>query len=172
MISFVFILSLLITWIASAFFCASVAEAKGYKYSSWFIAGFFFGFFGLIASAGLPDKKLRKYILQIALKQEAINMGNLDAEEGEDFEKEQDIRFLISEDSKENDIYNKLLSCIEDIAVKEEMIRRVESTEIKKRGFRGIEFVCKDKEDNYLLTLRGNKVKDNQIEWIGNLIYG
>ena len=51
------------------------------------------------------------------------------------------------------------------------MIRRVESTEIKKRGFRGIEFVCKDKEDNYLLTLRGNKVKDNQIEWIGNLIY-
>ena len=52
MITFVFILPLLITWIASAFFCASVAEAKGYSSSSWLFAGFFFGFIALIAVAG------------------------------------------------------------------------------------------------------------------------
>ena len=33
---------------------------------------FFFGFFALIAVAGLPDRKLRKYIRQIGEKQNAI----------------------------------------------------------------------------------------------------
>ena len=167
---FLFILPLLITWIASAFFCASVAQAKGYKYSSWFIAGFFFGFFGLIASAGLPDKKLRKYILQIGLKQEAISMGNLDNEEGEeeDVESIQKIRFLISEDAKKEEIYKKIQTYIEDKATKEELIIRVESTEKVDRGWGSFEFKCKDKDGNYLLTLKGKKIGD-RIEWTGNL---
>ena len=59
---------LLVGWIASAFFCASVASEKGYSGTSWGIAGFLFGFFALIAVAGLPDKKLRKYIRQIGEK--------------------------------------------------------------------------------------------------------
>ena len=57
---------LIITWIASAFFCSTVASEKGYSSISWFIAGFFFGFFALIAVAGLPDKRSRKYLRQIA----------------------------------------------------------------------------------------------------------
>ena len=40
---------LLVGWIASAFFCASVASEKGYSGTSWGIAGFLFGFFALIA---------------------------------------------------------------------------------------------------------------------------
>ena len=56
---------LVIGWIASAFFCAQVANEKGYSTVNWCIFGFLFGFFALIAVAGLPDKKLRKYIRQI-----------------------------------------------------------------------------------------------------------
>ena len=35
---------LLIGWIASAFFCAQVADEKGYSGTSWGIAGFMFVF--------------------------------------------------------------------------------------------------------------------------------
>ena len=63
---------LVIGWIASAFFCAQVANEKGYSTINWCIVGFLFGFFALIAVAGLPDKKLRKYIRLIGEKQNAI----------------------------------------------------------------------------------------------------
>ena len=63
---------LVIGWIASAFFCAQVANEKGYSTINWCIFGFLFGFFALIAVAGLPDKRLRKYIRQIGEKQNAI----------------------------------------------------------------------------------------------------
>ena len=51
--------------LASALFCAILANEKGYLPVAWFFGGLFFGFFALIAAAGLPDKKLRKYIRQI-----------------------------------------------------------------------------------------------------------
>ena len=63
---------LVIGWIASAFFCAQIANEKGYSTINWCIFGFLFGFFALIAAAGLPDKKLRKYIRLIGEKQNAI----------------------------------------------------------------------------------------------------
>ena len=42
---------LIIGWIASAFFCASVASEKGYSGASWGIAGLLFGFFALTGKA-------------------------------------------------------------------------------------------------------------------------
>tara|TARA_Y100000589_G_scaffold97321_1_gene91924 strand:- start:332 stop:475 length:144 start_codon:yes stop_codon:yes gene_type:complete len=33
-------LVLLIVWLASAFFCASLADSKGYSYATWFIGIF------------------------------------------------------------------------------------------------------------------------------------
>ena len=56
---------IVIGWLASALFCAILANEKGYLPVAWFFGGLFFGFFALIAAAGLPDKKLRKYIRQI-----------------------------------------------------------------------------------------------------------
>ena len=162
------IFAFIIIWIASAFFCSNVAKAKGYSSSSWFFAGFFFGFIALIAVAGLPDRKLRKYLLQIGMKQEAITRANLDDEEEEDVESIQKIRFLISEDAKEEEIYKKIQTNIEDKATKEELIIRVESTEKVDRGWGSFEFKCKDKDGNYLLILKGKKIGD-RIEWIGNL---
>ena len=58
-------LVIVIGWVASAILCAILANEKGYVPVAWFFGGLFFGFFALIAAAGLPDKKLRKYIRQI-----------------------------------------------------------------------------------------------------------
>lgn len=51
--------------IISAFLCHSLSTDKGYA-SSWFGVGLFFGIFGLIAAAGLPDLKSQKYLRLIA----------------------------------------------------------------------------------------------------------
>ncbi len=56
---------LIFIWAACAVLCAIVAKEKGYVPLAWFFGGLFFGFFALIAAAGLPDLKLRKYIRQI-----------------------------------------------------------------------------------------------------------
>ena len=127
-----------IVWLASGFYCGTVADSKGHNGAAWAFGGFFFGFIALIAVAGLPDRKLRKYLLQIGMKQEAITRANLDDEEEEDVESIQKIRFLISEDAKEEEIYKKIQTNIEDKTTKEEMIRRVESTEKDNRGLRSI----------------------------------
>ena len=67
----VFIFSLIVFLIAGLF-CFNVAEEKGYNGFLWFIGGFLFSFIALVAVAGLPDKKLRKYIRQIGENQNAI----------------------------------------------------------------------------------------------------
>jgi len=63
---------IVIVWLASSLFCALVANEKGYSNVAWFFGGLIFGFIALIAVAGLPDKRLRKYIRQIGEKQNAI----------------------------------------------------------------------------------------------------
>lgn len=50
----------------------NVAEAKGLDGFSWGLVGFFFGPIGLIAVAGMPDRRLRHYMRSIAIKLEAI----------------------------------------------------------------------------------------------------
>ena len=62
----------IVGWLSSALFCAILANDKGYSNVAWFFGGLVFGFFALIAAAGLPDKKLRKYIRLIGEKQNAI----------------------------------------------------------------------------------------------------
>ncbi len=62
----------LIFWIASGFIAGSVAKAKGWSGASWFWAGFLLGPPGLLGAVGMPDRLLRKYLRQIAAKQEAI----------------------------------------------------------------------------------------------------
>ena len=87
---------LLVGWIASAFFCASVASEKGYNGTAWAFGGFLFGIIALIAVAGLPDKKLRKYIRQIGEKQNAI-----DPESSNNLKKVIDDKPLTPEERKE-----------------------------------------------------------------------
>ena len=91
----VFVFSLIVFLIAGLF-CLNVAEEKGYNGFLWFIGGFFFSFIALIAVAGLPDKKLRKYIRQIGESQNAI-----DPEGSSNLEKVIDDKPLTPEERKE-----------------------------------------------------------------------
>ena len=53
----------------TACLASSIAEDKGHSATAWGLCGFLFGPLGLIAAAGLSDRKLRKYIRQIGEKQ-------------------------------------------------------------------------------------------------------
>ena len=68
-----FFIAYLIIFFVAGLFVSNVAQEKGYNGFVWFIGGFFFSVIALIAVAGLPDKKLRKYIRQIGENQNAIN---------------------------------------------------------------------------------------------------
>ena len=75
-----------IVWLASGFYCGTVADSKGHNGAAWAFGGFFFGLIALIAVAGLPDRKLRKYIRLIGEKQLAIKpetVGGNDKPKGE-----------------------------------------------------------------------------------------
>ena len=48
-------------WLPCGFFAGAVAEEKGHNGIAWFFGGFLFGPVGLIAAAGLSDRKLRRY---------------------------------------------------------------------------------------------------------------
>ena len=47
-------------------FCSSTAKEKGYSERIWFVIGFFFSIFALIAIAGMPDLITRKYLRLLA----------------------------------------------------------------------------------------------------------
>ena len=63
---------ILIIGLIAGFLASNIASDKGHSATSWFFAGFLLGPLGLIAAAGLSDRKLRKYIRQIGEKQDAI----------------------------------------------------------------------------------------------------
>jgi hypothetical protein len=62
-------LFLILLWIVSGVLASSIASTKGWSGFSWFVAGFLFGPLGLIAAAGMPDRRLRVYLRHLATEQ-------------------------------------------------------------------------------------------------------
>lgn len=62
-------IALILGWVASGFLASSIASTKGWSGVNWFLAGFLFGPIGLIAAAGLPDRRLRAYLRHLASEQ-------------------------------------------------------------------------------------------------------
>ena len=60
-------------WLPTAFFTANVAGQKECNAILWFIGGFIFGPLALIAVAGMPDRRTRKYLRRIAEKLDPEN---------------------------------------------------------------------------------------------------
>ena len=164
------IFGLIIGWIASAFFCASVASEKGYSGTAWGFAGFIFGFFALIAVAGLPDKKLRKYIRQIGEKQKAIEK---ESEGTEWVEKSSDwgstIQFVMPTSSNEEEIYKRLISEIgRNKEVKKKFDKlKIESYEFSESLLGGREFVLLGKDLRTLFVMTGKELNAIQYQWTG-----
>jgi len=53
--------------------CGALASAitieKGWNNTNWFLAGFLFGPLGLLAAAGMPDRRSQKYLRYLAMQQ-------------------------------------------------------------------------------------------------------
>ena len=62
------VIAFLAVWVPTAFFTANVAAQKECNAILWFIGGFLFGPLALIAIAGMPDRRARKFLRRIAEK--------------------------------------------------------------------------------------------------------
>ena len=67
------VIAFLVVWLPTAFFTSNVAGQKECNSFLWFIGGFFFGPLALIAVAGMPDRRARKYLRRIAEKLDPEN---------------------------------------------------------------------------------------------------
>ena len=161
---------LLVGWIASAFFCAQVADEKGYSSVNWCIFGFLFGFFALIAVAGLPDRKLRKYLRQIGVKQKAINEESEPSEEKIVYGK-RTISFVMPSRANKLQIFNKLKSEVKKNLEYEEIFNtfKIKSYDFNESLLGGIEFVIEGDQEESLFIMNSKKLNNIQTQWSGNL---
>ena len=170
------IIVLLVGWIASAFFCAQVADEKGYSGIGWGFAGFIFGFFALIAVAGLPDRKLRRYIRLIGEKQKAIEKvgERVESNDSEWAEKSSDwessktniIEFVMPPSATKEEIYQKLIS---EIDKKKELKKKFDKSKIKSYEIAnpllgGQEFALMGEDLRTLFVMTGKKLNDIQTQ--------
>ena len=154
--------ALVILWFASALYSGEVAHQKGYKGAAWAIGGFFFGFFALVAAAGLPDRKLRKYIRLIGEKQNAIEIVK---EKFELVDGNTKISFSMPKDSSKEEIYKELVHLLKDGGCK---LEEYNVTSYNLYNKLDKKFIVNSDEVDQLIVLYG-KEKGNQINWSGRI---
>ena len=154
--------ALVILWFVSALYCGEVAHQKGYKGAAWAIGGFFFGFFALVAAAGLPDRKLRKYIRLIGEKQNAIEVVK---EKFELVDGNTKISFSMPKDSSKEEIYKELVHLLKDGGCK---LEEYNVTSYNLYNKLDKKFVVNSDEVDQLIVLYGEE-KGNQINWSGRI---
>ena len=144
-----YLIVLLISAVISGYLTRAVAKDKGHNGADWFLGGFFLGPLGLIAAAGLSDRKLRRYIRQIGEKQDAI-------------QKELVGLFMLGENADDDLIWQKILSVLSsDIADK---VDRSKSY-LNEPLFGGTEFVVNDSKGNCLAIAFRNEGLMNEYQW-------
>ena len=156
-------LILFIVWVSAGFYCGEVAHQKGYSGTAWAIGGLFFGFIALIAAAGLPDRKLRKYIRLIGEKQNAIEVVKETVAVVDGNTK---ISFSMPKDSSKEEIYKELVLVLKEGGCKLEKYN-VTSYDLNMVDW-GNEFIVNSEEKDCLIILDG-KEKGNIINWSGRI---
>ena len=163
---FIFIF-LLFIWLPSAFYSAQVAHQKGYNGTDWGIGGFFFGTIALIAVAGLPDRRLRKYIRQIGEKQNAIPVGKESVEQSDELINDNTrISFSMPKDSTKEEIYKELVDALEVEDCRLEKYN-VTSFDLDIDSW-GKQFIVNSEKKDRLIVLVGTN-KGNKIIWSGRI---
>ena len=157
-----YILLFLILWLPAGFYAGEVAYQKGYNGTAWGIGGFFFGFMALIAVAGLPDRRLRKYIRQIGEKQNAIEV----VKRGELLDGNTKISFSMPKDSSKEEIYEELVDALEAEGIK--LLEEFNVTSYNLYTKLDKKFVVNSEEEDQLIVLYG-EAKGNQINWSGRI---
>ena len=163
---FIFIF-LLFIWLPSAFYSAQVAHQKGYNGTDWGIGGFFFGTIALIAVAGLPDRRLRKYIRQIGEKQNAIPVGKESVEQSDELINDNTrISFSMPKDSTKEEIYKELVDALEVEDCRLEKYN-VTSFDLDIDSW-GKQFIVNSEKKDRLIVLTGS-YRGNKIIWSGRI---
>ena len=159
-------------------FCSNVAGEKGYSEFGWFIAGFLFSFAALIAVAGLPDRKLRRYIRLIGEKQNAIKIQQqkvvLPVSKKDKLEKSisnekiifENFEFRTSIDASVDEVYKEFVKVITAIEESKKAFNsiQVDSYEFNKPLIGGVEFVLVYAKGKYNFVLSSKK-DDSEIIW-------
>ena len=172
-----FLLAIIFGGLIIGFFCSNVAEEKGYSGVGWFIAGFLFSFAALIAVAGLPDRKLRRYIRLIGEKQNAIKIEEqkvvIPVVKKDKLKKStsnkklsfEDFEFRTSIDASINEVYKefvKVLTATEEGQKAFNSIQ-VDSYEFNKSILGGLELVVVygESQNEFILSSKKDNKKDN-----------
>ena len=165
-----FYIVLIFVGLITGCFCSMVANEKGYSENSWFILGFLFSFPALIAVAGLPDRKLRKYLRQIGVKQKAINEESEPSEEKIVYGK-RTISFVMPSGANKLQIFNKLKSEVKKNLEYQEIFNtfKIKSYDFNESLLGGIEFVIEGDQEESLFIMSSKKLNDIQTQWTGNL---
>ena len=154
---------------------AQVAHQKGYNGTDWGIGGFFFGTIALIAVAGLPDRRLRKYIRQIGEKQNAIPVDKESVKKSveqsvelsdELIDGNTKISFSMPEDSTKEEIYKELVDALEVEDCRLEKYN-VTSFDLDIDSW-GKQFIVNSEKKDRLIVLVGTN-KGNKIIWSGRI---
>ena len=155
-------LVLVFVWFSAGFYSGQVAHQKGYSKTNWAIGGFLFGYIALIAVAGLPDRKLRKYIRLIGEKQNAIEVVE---EKFELLDGNTEISFSMPKDSSKEEIYRELFDVLKDGGCNLEEYN-VTSYNLYRRLDK--KFIVNSEEEDQLIVLYGTE-KGNKINWSGRI---
>ena len=159
-------------------FCSNVAGEKGYNEFGWFIAGFLFSFAALIAVAGLPDRKLRRYIRLIGEKQNAIKIQQqkvvLPVSKKDKLEKSisnekiifENFEFRTSFDASVDEVYKEFVKVITATEESKKAFNsiQVDSYEFNKPLIGGVEFVLVYAKGKFNFVLSSKK-DDSEIIW-------
>ena len=158
---------LLFAWIPCAAFTTEIASSKGYSGTSWFIGGLLFGPIALIGAAGLPDRKLRKYLRQIgesqgALKAEPVPFDLLEQP------KENIIGgFELDKDAEEDQLWETILSVLRTRNIDDQADRS--KSYINDPMFGTTEFVVNNSNRELLAFALRKKHTDEMFYWEVNL---
>ena len=158
-----YLLVLVISAVISGYLTRAVAKDKGHNGTDWFLGGFFLGPLGLIAAAGLSDRKLRRYIRQIGEKQEAIK-EELEPKTSKDLRADGYSigTFELGEDAEDDVIWEKILSMLSsDIANKANR----SNSYLNQPLFGGTEFVVNDSKGERLAFASRFEGSMNNYQW-------
>tara|TARA_B100000579_G_scaffold256566_1_gene211209 strand:+ start:3795 stop:4289 length:495 start_codon:yes stop_codon:yes gene_type:complete len=154
---------LIVIALITACLASSIAEDKGHSAGAWGLCGFLFGPLGLIAAAGLSDRKLRRYIRQIGEKQEAIQEPKTSEEIREEERKEKIIgTFQLLKTAEEDAIWEKILSMLSsDLADKADR----SNSYLNEPLFGGTEFVVNNSKGERLAFASRIEGLMNNYQW-------
>ena len=160
-----FFLVALLTGVITAYLSSAVAKDKGHDGTPWFWGGFFFGPLGLIAAAGLSDRKLRNYIRQIGEKQDAITPEPLriTAEERQEERPKKFIgNFELDKTAEEDAIWEKILSMLNpEIANKADL----RNSYLDDPFLGSTEFVVNDRHGETLAYVTRKEYSEDKYQW-------